>query len=251
MRCQSFSWRPATNQCGSWHFAIQLAEHTRTYWCNATLVVPPELFRDFAVEILPHGPPIHIWVDFRIGPNEQGSMSAFTTGLSALGHLEIETQNSPEPASELRERFEGLIHYLLENGPVIKNGDTIGEDQNERIKVVYSRSAFGHEGKVMRLDYGPLKKKRWFGAYQWHQSDRSVGPIQRPIYTSGKTVVPRPKAPPPTHRLQYVLPDRRLLSLGIGTTTLCLVECAGHHQTWRTAHDNCKRSNGRHNFSAT
>lgn len=133
------------------------------YWCNATLVVQPDLFREFAEKILPHGPPIHIWVDFRIGPNEQGKMSGFTTGLRALGHLEIETQNSPEPASELRDRFEGLIHYLLENGPVIKNGDTIGEDQNERIKAVYSRSAFGHEGQVMRLDYEPMKKKGWFG----------------------------------------------------------------------------------------
>lgn len=133
------------------------------YWCNATLVVQPDLFRDFAVKILPHGPPIHIWIDFRIGPNKQGKMSGFTTGLRALGHLEIETQNSPETASELRDRFEGLINYLLENGPVIKNGDTIGEDQNERIKAVYSQSAFGHEGQVIRLDYEPTKKKGWFG----------------------------------------------------------------------------------------
>jgi hypothetical protein len=133
------------------------------YWCNATLVVQPDLFREFAEKILPHGPPIPIWVDFRIGPNKQGKMSGFTTGLKALGHLEIETENSPEPASELRQRFEGLIYYLLENGPVIKNGDTIGEDQNERIKAVHARSAFGHEGQVMRLDYEPTKKKGWFG----------------------------------------------------------------------------------------
>jgi hypothetical protein len=133
------------------------------YWSNATLVIQPKLFRDFAVEILPHGPPVHIWVDFRIGPNKQGKMSGFTTGLKALGLMELETESSPEPAIELRGRFEGLIHYLLENGPVIKNGDTIGEDENERIKAVYSPSAFGHEGQVMRLDYEPTKKKGWFG----------------------------------------------------------------------------------------
>lgn len=134
------------------------------YWCNATLVIPPELFREFAVRILPLGPPIHIWVDFRIGPNEQGTMAGFTTGLEALGHMEIETLNSPEPPGELRDRFEGLIAYLLENGPVIRDGDTIGEDVNERIKVVYSPSSFGHDGTVMRLDYeSSSKKKRWFG----------------------------------------------------------------------------------------
>lgn len=133
------------------------------YWCNATLVVQPKLFRDFAVEILRVGPPLPIWVDFRIGKSEQGQLAGFTTGLRALGLKEIETLNSPEPGSELRGRFEGLIHYLLENGQVIKDGDTIGEDQHERIKVVYAPSNFGHEGQVMRLVYEPVKKKGWFG----------------------------------------------------------------------------------------
>jgi len=55
------------------------------YWCNATLVIQPALFREFAVKILPVGPPIHIWIDFRIGSSEQGKMSGFTTGLNALG----------------------------------------------------------------------------------------------------------------------------------------------------------------------
>lgn len=134
------------------------------YWCNATLVIPAELFRSFAVEILPIGPPIHMWVDFRFFPNESKKMSGFTAGLTALGHMEIVTENSPESPPELRERFEGLIGYLLDNGPVIKNGDTIGEDANERITAVYSPSPFGHQGKVMRLDYESKKKKKgWFG----------------------------------------------------------------------------------------
>lgn len=134
------------------------------YWCNANLVIPIELFRSFAVEILPVGPPIHMWVDFRFFPNESNNMSGFTAGLAALGHMEIVTEDSPETPQELRERFEGLIGYLLDKGPVIKNGDTIGEDANERITAVYSPSPFGHQGKVMRLDYEPRKKKKgWFG----------------------------------------------------------------------------------------
>jgi hypothetical protein len=41
----------------------------------------------------------------------------------------------------------------------------VGEDENERIRVVYSNSAFGHEGRVMRLDYSavqPQAKKKWW-----------------------------------------------------------------------------------------
>lgn len=67
--------------------------------------------------------------------------------------MELETLNSPEPLGELRERFFGLAGYLIENGPVIKDGNTIGEDGNERIKIVYTDSAFGHDSQVMRLEY--------------------------------------------------------------------------------------------------
>jgi hypothetical protein len=135
------------------------------YWGDATLVVSPPVFRDFAVEVLPHGPPLHIWIDFRVGKGDNGKSAGFTTGLAALGHMEIETLNATDPPGELRDRLIGLAGYLLENGPVINDGDTVGEDENERIRVVYSNSAFGHEGRVMRLDYSavqPQAKKKWW-----------------------------------------------------------------------------------------
>ena len=133
------------------------------YWGNATLVVPKALFIDFAQEVMPSGPPLHIWVDLRIGRDSEESSSGFTSGMAALGHMELETQKCPEPPGELRKRFEALIGYLLEKGPVINDGDTIGEDANERIRVVYSTSAFGHEGQVMRLHYEAASpKKPWW-----------------------------------------------------------------------------------------
>ena len=75
----------------------------------------------------------------------------------ALGHMEFEAEDVPESPGDLRDRFFGLANYVLENGPVIRDGDTIGEDARERIRVVYSQSAFGHEGQVMRLEYGSAR----------------------------------------------------------------------------------------------
>jgi hypothetical protein len=133
------------------------------YWGDATLVISPKLFREFATQMLPGGLPLYIWIDFRIGRNESGGCSGFTTGMKAFGHMELETLNSPEPPGELRERFFGLACYLIENGPVIRDGDTVGEDANERIKISYSLSAFGHEGQVMRLDYSTVRAgKPWW-----------------------------------------------------------------------------------------
>jgi len=134
------------------------------YWGNATLVVPKALFCEFAVEILPKGPPLPIWVDIRVGRNADGRSSGFTTGMAALGHMEFETQDSTEPPQALRERFEALAGYVLENGPVIGDGNTVGSDANEKIRVVYADSQFGHTAKVMRLEYEtvkPQKKPIW------------------------------------------------------------------------------------------
>jgi len=133
------------------------------YWGDATLVVSPKLFREFAVKMLPGGLPLYIWIDFRVGNNESGGCSGFTTGLKALGLMELETLTSPEPPGELRERFFGLACYLLENGPVIQDGDSVGQDANEKIRVIYSRSSFGQAGQVMRLDYDQAAaKKPWW-----------------------------------------------------------------------------------------
>jgi len=133
------------------------------YWGNATLVVPKSLFLDFAKDVLPHGPPLHVWVDFRVGKDTETSSAGFTTGMKALGHMEFETQGAPEPPGELRERLVALAGYVLENGPVIRDGDTVGEDADERIRVVCSASAFGQEGTVMRLVYETAAaKKPWW-----------------------------------------------------------------------------------------
>lgn len=133
------------------------------YWANATLLVPKGIFIEFAQKILPHIAPLDIWVDFRVGRDSEKSSAGFTCGMAALGHKEFEAQGSPEPPGELRERFLSLARYVVENGPVINDGDTIGEDANERIRVVYSKSQFGHKGQVMRLEYETASpQKPWW-----------------------------------------------------------------------------------------
>lgn len=132
------------------------------YWGNATLVVPKKIFVEFAGEVLPHGPPLDIWVDFRVGWQTSTTSSGFTQGMEALGHMEMEAQDSPEKPSDLRQRLHGLARYLVQNGPVIRDGDTVGEDARERIRVVYSDSGFAPDKRVMRLQYEETQTKPWW-----------------------------------------------------------------------------------------
>ncbi len=122
------------------------------YWGDSAMVISPQIFREFAT-LLPEDWPIFVWIDYRVSVNEEGKTCGFTTGMSAFDMMEIETNNASDPPGEFRERLIGLVCYLLENGPVIEDGNIVGEDENERIKVRYDDSEFGIEGKVMRLDY--------------------------------------------------------------------------------------------------
>jgi hypothetical protein len=133
------------------------------FWGNATLVVPKALFNEFAVQILPFTPPLHIWLDIRVAKNADGTSSGFTTGMAALGHMEFETHNSTQAPPQLRERLLALAGYVLEKGPVISDGNTVGGDAGEKIRVVFSDSTFGHPERVMRLVYElpQPKKPRW------------------------------------------------------------------------------------------
>jgi Domain of unknown function (DUF4261) len=120
------------------------------------------LFQELA-GVLPGGLPVYLWVDVRVGPSPGGSSTGFTVGLSALGHMEFETLDSPRPASELREWLFNLATSVLANGPVIQDGNTVGADAHQRIRVVYAPSPFGHPGQVMRLEHqNAAAKKPWW-----------------------------------------------------------------------------------------
>lgn len=130
------------------------------YWGTATLLLPKAFFVDCATEMLPHAWPIDLWIDLRVGSEDGEHSSGFTIGLAALGHMEFETENAYESPTELRERLWSLADYVLSNNPLIRDGDTVGEDAIEKIRVVYSDSAFGHDGRVMRLVY--QGRKPWW-----------------------------------------------------------------------------------------
>jgi hypothetical protein len=123
------------------------------YWPEAALVHYPPVFVNMAGQMeSPKAPPLYLWVDLRVFSNRDGTTGLFTTGLSALGHLEIEIPSINMGPGELREWLQNIICYLLENGPVLKHGQTIGMTAEQQIRIRHCQSSFGHPGKVIRLE---------------------------------------------------------------------------------------------------
>jgi hypothetical protein len=122
-------------------------------WPEGTLVHFPPIFIEMAEAIgSSEEPPLYLWVDFRLFRNEDGSFGLFTTGLEALGRMEIEIPTSQMKPGELREWVVGIVFYVLDKGPLLKHGDTIGMTAEEKVRVLHTRSMFDRPGLVIRME---------------------------------------------------------------------------------------------------
>lgn len=123
------------------------------YWGDATLIHFPPAFIEIAEKVDSlKTPPLYLWVDLRAFRNEDGTTGLFTTGLSELGHMEIEIPSIDMQPGELREWLLNIMFYLLENGPVLKHGQTIGMTDEQKVHIRHCESSFGHPGNVIRLE---------------------------------------------------------------------------------------------------
>ncbi|WP_161604246.1 DUF4261 domain-containing protein [Roseiconus nitratireducens] len=125
-------------------------------WNRHGLKISSENFRGIVDSLDPGAIPSSLWIGIEIvpGQDQDAATSAFTTGMDAFDLMEVEAVGAPEPPEELFLRIDSVCQYLLENGPVLRHGDTLGETEHERIRVLHANSAFGREGKVIQLKYG-------------------------------------------------------------------------------------------------
>ena len=120
------------------------------YFGSANHVVLPGLFRELTQATLPEPLPI-AWVAINVGQRPDGVMTGHTRGMDMLGLMDIEIPETEDTAEGVFTRLTGIVDYLIENGMVISDGDTLGATDEERIRVVYGPSALDPEREVMRL----------------------------------------------------------------------------------------------------
>lgn len=122
------------------------------YWASAELVVLPEVFVNFAREFRSaEAPPVYLWVNMRCGGNADGSTVLATKGMVSLGHMEIEIPSIRKSPGELREWLVNIVMYLIEKGPVLLDGQTIGPDKDSEMRIRHLPSLYGSPGTTIRL----------------------------------------------------------------------------------------------------
>ena len=71
--------------------------------------------------------------------------------MNNLGLMDVEIPNSTKDAAGTYEFLTNIALYLLDNGLIIKDGDTVGESAEERIKAIYAGSLVDPLKTVIQL----------------------------------------------------------------------------------------------------
>lgn len=123
------------------------------FWGPGRLVHPPQAFLDQAQQMSPRDLPLFLWVDFRIERDSNGLCRLYTTGLEALGKLEIEVRDFPGEPQVMLEYAYNVAHYQVTTNKQINEGDTIGLTDEVQAVAHLARSMFDPEMEVVRLEF--------------------------------------------------------------------------------------------------
>jgi Domain of unknown function (DUF4261) len=83
--------------------------------------------------------PFSLWVLIQFSKQPNGNILISTVGMRDFGRMEIETE-SALPLNETFDLVRRFGTYILTKGPVVKDGETTGLSQEQRIKVRHVRS---------------------------------------------------------------------------------------------------------------
>ena len=138
------------------HLTAAAAAHVDAagvYWGGGRLVHDPRVFLEEARSTSPEKLPLHLWIDLRIEQNDDRTLRLFTTGMKALGKMEIEIPRCRRKATELFDFAYSIADYLLSRGAEIRDGHTVGRCAAEKVPASHSPSMWDSEMTVLRLDY--------------------------------------------------------------------------------------------------
>lgn len=100
--------------------------------------------------------PLLLWTFTAPHSTVDGDVSLSTGGFVPFLGCEIEVWNAPRPVVEVKSFLDGVIKYLLANGPIVNSGDTLGRAKDDRaIRAVigHSRTSRNASTKVLRLEW--------------------------------------------------------------------------------------------------
>jgi Domain of unknown function (DUF4261) len=98
-------------------------------------------------------PPTWLWVNFRVSNDVEKGISLSTQGMEDFGMREIEAKDVNRSGREVFTLLAEMAQYLISKGPVIKDGETIGDSPALNIRVRQGTSYWREGATVYRVTW--------------------------------------------------------------------------------------------------
>lgn len=131
---------------------IEESDAVAAYW--GVNLQPRDVFLKGSTTASREKPPVPLWINYRLSREPSGNLNISTRGLKDFNLMEVETKDASKPGREVFDLVLGTTVYLLTKGPVIKDGDTIGESPRLGIRVRHAESYWNPGEKVYRIVFG-------------------------------------------------------------------------------------------------
>ena len=131
---------------------LEATNAVAVYW--GVNLQPRDVFLKGSTSVSRTSIPPMLWVNYQLSRESSGNFSLSTRGLKDFGVMEIETKDAPVPGRELFDLVLGTTEYLIANGPIIRDGDTIGQSPRQRIRVRHADSYWNAGERVYRIEFG-------------------------------------------------------------------------------------------------
>jgi len=131
--------------------ALELFDGIGVYWGNASVCNSRAAFERSCAWMNESDVPVPMWLRLQPTLNSEGERGLYTIGMKQFGLMEIEVDRYDMLPQELLDFVCNVAQYLILNGPVIKDGDTVGGSETERILVRHQPSLIEPERTVYKI----------------------------------------------------------------------------------------------------
>lgn len=121
------------------------------YIGGRTLLLKKDFYQSLTQEMSDDNLPLYNWIYFGIR-TKNGLNSMYTYGLSDFNKTEIEILNSKHSIEETNEIMLNLVNYILVSDITLKDGETIGFTEEQKLKITISKGQF-IEGKSIKVEF--------------------------------------------------------------------------------------------------
>lgn len=131
--------------------ALKLFDGIGVYWGNASVCNSREVFESFCEDISEEHLPVPVWLRFQLVRASNEEIGLYTLGMCQFGLMDIEVDRCRMSVQDLFEFVSNIAHYLIQSGPVIADGNTVGGSESERILVLHRASMVDQDRCVYKI----------------------------------------------------------------------------------------------------